>query len=88
MNTVPQSTRLTITVPKDLIQDVKDATTQRGISSFIVEAIKNEITRRKRENALKRFALLPPASPEISDPVAYINKLREESENRLHREIS
>lgn len=80
--------RLTITLPIDVAAEVKQVTSKRSVSSFISQAIKNEINRKKRESAFKKLEKLPPASPEITDPVSHIKKLRTVGEDRLLRETA
>lgn len=47
--------RLNITLPRNLVSDLKDTFPERERSKIIAEALKEKITRMKREEGLKKL---------------------------------
>ncbi|OGG00072.1 hypothetical protein A3D78_05165 [Candidatus Gottesmanbacteria bacterium RIFCSPHIGHO2_02_FULL_39_14] len=85
MNTAMETIRLNITVPAEVLREVKQSTEKRGVSRFITEALVEKLDRVKRSKALKKMQTLPPAFPYITDSASYIRKIRKTDEKRMKR---
>lgn len=85
MNTASDTIRLNITVPTAVMREVKKTTLKRGMSRFITQALVEKLDRLKREKALRKLRMLPPALPRITDSTSYIRKLRRTDEKRMRR---
>lgn len=77
--------RINVSLPSDLVKDLKKRTSPRGFSKFLAEAAEEKIKRGKRERALREILEAPPAFTEIKDSASWIRKLRMENEKRLGR---
>lgn len=77
--------RINISLPSDLVKDLKKRTSKREFSKFLAEAAEEKMAKEKREKALKEFLAGPPAFPEVKDSVAWVRKSRREDEKRLKR---
>lgn len=77
--------RINISLPPDLVKDLKKRTSKREFSKFLAEAAIEKIGREKRSKALKELLEGPPAFPEIKYSVAWVKKSRREDEKRLKR---
>lgn len=77
--------RIDITVPKDVVSEVKKRTSKRGVSQFFTEAAKEKLAKEKREKALKEILAAPPAFTDIKDSVAWIRKSRRLDNKRMKR---
>ncbi|OGG14335.1 hypothetical protein A2773_03490 [Candidatus Gottesmanbacteria bacterium RIFCSPHIGHO2_01_FULL_39_10] len=77
--------RIDITVPEDVVREVKRITSKRGVSQFFTEAAREKLAREKREKALKEILAAPPAFTDIKDSVTWIRKSRRLDEKRMRR---
>lgn len=85
MNNPTNFVRINISMPSDLVKDIKKSVPSRGVSRFISEAAKEKIRKEEREKAFKELLDAPPAFTDIKDSVAYIRKMRRLDEKRLRR---
>jgi hypothetical protein len=86
MNTATSYTRVNLTIPKDILEDVKKIVGNAvSISRFTSEALSEKVAREKREQAFKDILAEPPSFTDIDDSVAYVRKLRAEDEKRMQR---
>ena len=83
MNTTSDVIRLSITVPRSLVNDLK--TEVNNLSKYITEAIQERRKREQCEKAWQELLAAPPTFTEIDDPVAFISELRAGDEERLKR---
>ena len=77
--------RVNISLPKDLVKEIKKHVPSRGMSKFIAETAKKKIEELEREKALKELLDAPPAFAKIKDSVAYVRKMRRLDEKRMKR---
>lgn len=85
MNGTGNYIRVNISLPSDLVKELKKKIPSRGISKFLSEAAKEKITKEEREKAFKELLEAPPAFTEIKDSVAYVRKMRRLDEKRMKR---
>ncbi len=83
MSTTSDVIRLSITVPRSLVKDLK--TEVNNLSKYITEAILERRKREQREKAWQELLSAPPTFTEIDDPVAFIRELRAGDEERMKR---
>ncbi len=83
MNTTSDVIRLSITIPRSLVNDLK--TDVDNLSKYITEAIQERRKQEQREKAWQELLDAPPTFTEIDDPVAFIRDLRAGDEERLKR---
>ena len=77
--------RINITLPSDLIKDLKEKLPARRISRFIADAAKEKVERLTQEEALKELLAGPPAFPNIKDSIKWVRELRRRDLKRLKR---
>lgn len=77
--------RINISLPSDLVKDLRKKTGPRGFSKFLAEAAEEKIKAIEREKALKEILEAPATFTEIKDPAAWIRKMRRLDEKRLKR---
>lgn len=88
MNSPSNFVRVNISIPSDLIKDIKEKVPSRGVSKFISEAAKEKIEKAKRMKAFRELLEAPPAFAFLKGKNAAVNwvrKLRKEDEKRLKR---
>lgn len=88
MNTARNYVRMNVSLPKDLVDELKSTVPPRGISRLISEATREEIKRRKREKALQELLEAPTAFTFLKGKNAAINwvrKLRRADDKRFKR---
>lgn len=85
MNTQTNFVRINISIPRDLVGELKKNVPARGVSRFIVEAAREKIEEAKRIKAFKELLKLPPAFTDIKDSAAYIRRMRRLDEKRMKR---
>ncbi len=88
MNTSSNYVRMNVSLPKDLVKDLKTNIPARGISKFMANATREEINRMKREKALKEILAAPPAFTFLKGKnaaVRWVRKMRREDNKRLKR---
>lgn len=79
------TTRINITLPYEIVTELKKYAPERGVSRFLAEAAREKMDRIKREKALKTLLAAPPTFTNIGNASAYIRRLRRESEKRAER---
>lgn len=80
--------RINVSLPSELVRDLKRLTPARGLSKFLSEAAEEKIARKKREIALKVLLEAPPAFEFLKGKDAaakWVRKLRAGDEKRLRR---
>jgi len=80
--------RINVSLPSDLVKDLKKRTNPRGFSKFLASAAEEKIEREKRERALREILAAPPAFTFLKGKnaaVKWVRKLRLEDERRLKR---
>ena len=77
--------RINISLPADLVKDLKKRTSPRGVSRFLAEAAKEKIKVMEREQAFKELLAGPPAFPTIKDSAKWVRNLRRLDLKRLRR---
>lgn len=77
--------RINISLPSELVKDLKRRTHKREFSKFLAEAAEEKMAKERRERAFKELVKAPAAFTDIKDSVAYIRKMRRLDEKRLKR---
>lgn len=77
--------RINISLPFDLVKDLKKRTDKRGFSKFLAEAAEEKINRLEEEKAFNEILEAPPTFTNIKDSVAWIRKMRRLDEKRSKR---
>ena len=85
MNGASSYIRVNVSLPSDLVKELKKKIPSRGISRFLSEAAREKIAKEERERAFKELLEAPPAFPDIKDSVSYIRKMRRLDEKRMRR---
>ena len=88
MNGTSNYIRVNVSLPRDLVRELKEKVPSRGISRFLSEAAREKITERERIKAFKELLEAPPAFTFLKGKNAAVNwvrKLRKEDEKRLKR---
>ena len=85
MNSPSNFVRVNISLPSDLLKELKVKVPTRGISRFIADAAKEKIETLTQEEAFRELLAGPPAFTEIKDSVAYVRKMRRLDEKRMKR---
>lgn len=67
-------TRINLTIPKDIVSYLKHHTD--NMSKYISEAVRERITREKREKALKEILTAEPTFTDAKDGSTYVHELR------------
>ncbi len=75
--------RINISVPKDIVDAVKNRTT--NVSKYISEATSEKIRRDEIVKAMEELRNSPPTFQDIEDPSAFIRELRAGDEERMKR---
>lgn len=77
--------RINISLPYDLVRDLRKRTNPRGFSKFLAEAAEEKIAKERRSRALKELLDAPPTFTEVKDSVAWVGKMRRLDEKRMKR---
>ena len=85
MNISSNYVRVNISLPIDLVKELKEKVPARGFSRFLSEAAMEKIAVEKRRRALRELLEAPPSFIDIRDSAAYIRKMRRLDEKRLKR---
>ena len=85
MNGTSNYIRINVSLPSDLVKELKKKVPSRGISRFLSDAAAEKINREEKEKALKELLEAPPAFPDIKDSVVYVRKMRRLDEKRMKR---
>jgi len=88
MNGTSNYVRVNISLPRDLVKELKEKVPSRGISRFLSEAAKEKIAEEEKEKAFKELLEAPPAFAFLKGKNAAVNwvrNLRKEDEKRLKR---
>jgi metal-responsive CopG/Arc/MetJ family transcriptional regulator len=83
MTTTNEIGRLNITLPKRTIAALEAVVSERGKSSFIAQAIEEKLERERWERAFTTVQQLTPTLTHITNPVQWVEQLRQEDEQRL-----
>ena len=74
MNTATGYTRVNLTISKDIFEYLKHNT--ENMSKYISEAVRERITRERREKALKEIFSAEPTFTDVKDGATYVRTLR------------
>lgn len=85
MNGVSNYIRINISLPSDLVKELKKKVASRGMSKFISDATREKVEKEKRDRAFRELLEGPPAFTEIKDSVSYVRKMRRLDEKRMKR---
>ena len=85
MNGTSNYVRVNISLPRDLVKELKEKVPSRGMSKFISDAAREKIVEKERIKAFKELLEAPPAFTHIKDSVSYIRKMRRLDEKRMKR---
>lgn len=85
MNSPSSYVRVNVSLPRDLVRELKEKVPARGVSRFISEAAREKIEKAKRMKAFNELMEAPPAFPHIKDSVKWVRKLRRADLKRLKR---
>lgn len=80
--------RMNVSLPKNLVEKLKEEIKPRGISKFIADATDEKISQKIREKVLKELLEAPPAFTFLKGKNAAVNwvrKMRREDNKRLER---
>jgi len=77
--------RINISLPSDLVKDLKKVVPKRGVSKFLTEAASEKLRAIKAQKALEEILAGPPTFTEIKDSVAWVRKMRLLDEKRMKR---
>lgn len=83
MNTASAYTRINPTIPKDILSYLRHNTD--NMSKYVSEALRERITREKREKALKEILNAKPTFTEVKDSTTYVRNLRDIDKKRDKR---
>jgi hypothetical protein len=74
--------RISITVPKGILEKVKYLLNDTSVSGFFAEAAAEKLAREERDKAFKELLNAPPTHTDIPDVAAYVRELRKEDAER------
>ena len=80
--------RVNVSLPSDLVKDLKKRTSPRGVSRFLTEAAREKIKAMERDKAFNEILEAPPAFTFLkgkNSAVRWVRSLRREDEKRLKR---
>lgn len=77
--------RINVSLPPDLVKDLKKVAPKRGVSKFLAEAASEKLRIIKAKKAVEEILAAPPAFTEIKDSVAWVRKMRRLDEKRMKR---
>lgn len=88
MSKIGKMEKLSVTLPTELVHEIRSAVPQGEVSSFLAEAAKEHLVRRKLHHALEvgYGAWSDEKHPELTSPedsVAFVRELREQDKDRL-----
>lgn len=85
MNGTSNYVRVNISLPRDLVKELREKVPSRGISKFLSDAAREKVDSISSEEALKELLAGPPAFPHIKDSVKWVRELRRNDLKRLKR---
>lgn len=88
MNSASNYVRVNVSLPRDLLRELKEKVPFRGISSFLSDAAREKIAEKEKIVAFKELLDAPPAFTFLKGKNAVVNwvrKSRRKDENRLKR---
>ena len=85
MNCTGNYIRVNVSLPSDLVKELKEKVPSRGMSKFISDAAREKVESMSREDALKELLSGPPAFPQIKNSVKWVRELRRNDLKRLKR---
>ena len=74
MHTATGYTRVNLIIPKDLIDYLKHHSD--NMSRYISEAVREQITREKRETALREIFAAKPTFTDVADGASFVREVR------------
>lgn len=77
--------RINISLPFELVKDLKRYSKSRKLSKFLADAAEEKIAKDRREKALEELLEAPATFTEIKDSVAWVRKMRRLDEERMKR---
>jgi post-segregation antitoxin (ccd killing protein) len=83
MNTATGYTRINLSMPKELVEHLKRHT--ENMSKYISEAVRERMTREKREKALREILAAKPTFTSVKDGTTFVRELRSEDKKRDKR---
>jgi hypothetical protein len=83
MHTATGYTRVNLTIPKDIIDYLKRHSD--NMSRYISEAVRERITREKREQALREILDAKPTFTDVPDGTTFVREVRSEDTKRDER---
>jgi len=83
MNTATGYTRVNLTISKDIFEYLKRNT--ENMSKYVSEAVRERITRERREKALKEILSGEPTFTDVKDGAIYVRELRSADKKRDKR---
>jgi len=85
MNGVSNYVRVNVSMPSDLVKELREKVPSRGMSKFISDAAREKVESMSREDALKELLSGPPAFPQIKNSAKWVRELRRNDLKRLKR---
>lgn len=88
MNSISNYVRINVSLPRDLVRELREKVPFRGISKFLSDAAKEKIAEKEKIKAFKELLDEPPAFTFLKGKNAAVNwvrRSRREDENRLKR---
>lgn len=77
--------RVNVSLPFELVKDLKRYSKPRGLSKFLAIAAEEKIAKNRREKAFRELLAAPPAFTDIKDSVKWVRNLRRKDIDRLKR---
>ncbi len=85
MHSLTNHVRMNISLPSELVENLRKTVPPRGISRFIAQASLEKIERLRRDEAFKKLLAGPPAFPHIKNPYKWVRKIRKNDLIRLKK---
>jgi hypothetical protein len=83
MNTASGYTRVNLTIPKDIIEYLKRHS--GNMSRYISEAVRERITRERKEKALSELLSTKPTFTDVADGQTFVRDVRSTDKKRDKR---
>ncbi len=85
MNVLAETVRINISLVRKFLAQLHSLSGEGKMSRFFLEAAQEKVERQKWQAAFDRVLELPAILTGISDPVAWVDNLRAQDEDRLER---
>lgn len=85
MNSPSNFVRVNVSLPRDLLKELKKKVPFRGMSKFLSDAARGKVDSINSEEALRELLSGPPAFPQIKDSVKWVRELRKGDLKRMKR---